>query len=87
MDERPHPNLHKQVYLNIQTLKTRKNLERLTAQQWKKLVSNLVKDKGIKTYPDRYPFEKEERISVVTADRGNNTEEVFTGKLKIPEKY
>lgn len=87
MDERPHPNLQKQVYLNIQALKTRKNLNKLSKKQWKKLISEVIQNQGIKTYPDRYPFEKEERISVVTADRSNNTEEVFTGKLKIPEKY
>ncbi|MFB6159409.1 MAG: hypothetical protein ABEJ95_07195 [Candidatus Nanohalobium sp.] len=87
MDERPHPNLQKQVYLNIQALETRKNLNKLSKKQWKKLISEVVQNQGIKTYPDRYPFEKEERISVVTADRDNNTEEVFTGKLKIPEKY
>mgnify|MGYP006914274239 CR=1 FL=1 len=87
MDERPHPNLQKQVYLNIQTLKTRKDLNKLSKRKWKKLISEVVQNQGIKTYPGRYPFEKEEQISVVTADRGNNTEEVFTGKLKIPEKY
>lgn len=87
MDERPHPNLQKQVYLNIQALETRKDLNKLSKKQWKKLISEVVQNQGVKTYPDRYPFGKEEQISVVTADRDNNTEEVFTGKLTIPEKY
>lgn len=87
MDEQPHPNLQKQVYSNIQALKTRKNLNKLSKKQWKKLISEVVQNQGIETYPERYPFEKEEQISVVTADRGNNTEEVFTKKIKIPKKY
>ncbi len=87
MDERPHPNLNKEIYLNIAVLETDKDLKSLSKKQWKKTVSNVIQKKGMKTYPDRYPFEETEKISVVVADEDNETEEVLTGTLKVPEKY
>jgi hypothetical protein len=88
MEEKPHPNLQKEVYLNIQILNTDKSsMDSFSKSQWRKLIDRLFHKKGLKTYPDRYPFKKTEEASVIVYDENEETEEVFRGEVEIPGEY
>ena len=87
LDEKPHPNLKKEIFLNIQTVKAEESrMKSLDRKQWKKVISKIFQDEGLKTYPDRFPFEKTEEVSAVLYDN-DETEEVFRDEVKIPGEY
>lgn len=83
MDERPHPNLRKKIYLNVQIIEAGEDRLRKMKPG---LIRRIFRREGMKTYPRRYPFESEEEISVVI-EMGEDTEEVFEDTVKIPENF
>lgn len=88
LDEKPHPNLKKEIFLNIQTVKAEESrMKSLDKTEWKKVISKIFQDEGLKTYPNRYPFKKTEEVSVVVYDEDEETEEVFRGEVDIPGEY
>lgn len=88
MDERPHPNLRKEIFLNVQLMESnRSKLESLGEEEWRKLVKKIFEKQGLETYPEDYPFEEREEFSVVIYDENEETDEVFRGILKVPSDY
>lgn len=87
MEEMPHPNLRKEIFLNTQILETKRSkLGSLEEKDWRELIEKVFEKRGLKTYPDRYPFEEKEEVSVVVY-RDEDAEEVFRGEVSIPEEY
>jgi hypothetical protein len=87
LDEKPHPNLKKEIFLNIQIIRAEESkLKSLDKNGWKKVISEILHRDGLKTYPEKYPFEKTEEVSVVIYD-DEDTEEVFREEAKIPGEY
>lgn len=82
-----HPNLAQSpVYLPIQTLKANKNLNKIDVrpEDIGNYIQKHIETNGLKTYPDKYPFDEKEEADIVWKE---SDQVVWEGDLKTPQQY
>ncbi len=79
-----YPNLAKSpVYIPVQNFSTKINFRELPETEIQEFIEDLFESQGMRTSPDKYPFEGKETVDLVL----EGSEKIFEGKVEIPKKY
>lgn len=86
--KKKYPNLAESpVFLNIQIIEGTQPLSELSDKEIQQYIQDIIEAQGIKTYPDKYPFDEKEKVDVVEHYGGEETRKVFEGEVEIPDRF
>lgn len=85
--KRKYPNLAQTpVYLNVQILESPQSLSSFEEKEIEEFVKEVFQKKGMRTYPEKYPFNKKEKFDVIEAE-GKETVKIWEGQLPVPKRF